>query len=150
MKKGNKENVLISACLLGVACRYDGKSVKKFDPTPFLDSYNFIPVCPEIYGGLETPRTPSERVEERVVMKNGKDVTEQFFKGANEALLLCKIFDCKFAVLKEKSPSCGSGLIYDGSFSGRLTKGDGVTAELLKANGITVIGESEAERLLEH
>ena len=148
MEKTVKENVLISACLLGLACRYDGRSVKKFDLTPYQERYNFIPVCPEVYGGLSTPRTPSERVKGRVVMKDGTDVTVQFQRGAEEALRLCRMFDCRIAILKEKSPSCGSGMIYDGSFKGRLTEGDGVTAEYLKSHGIKVLGESVAEALL--
>lgn len=142
------ENILVSACLLGIGCRYDGKH--KADPAVIRlgEKYNLIPVCPEIYGGLPTPRTPSERIGEKVVMKDGRDVTENYQRGALEALELCRIFNIKIAVFKERSPSCGKGRIYDGSFSGTLTERDGVTAELLMANGIRVIGESEINILL--
>ena len=142
------ENILISACLLGIGCRYDGKH--KADPSviKLKEKYNLIPVCPEIYGGLTTPRVPSERVGDLVLMKDGRDVTENYVRGAKEALALCRIFDVKTAVLKERSPSCGKGEIYDGSFSGTLTARDGVTAELLMSAGIRVLGENEINILL--
>lgn len=138
-----KKKVIISACLLGVKCRYDGKSNRLPDEklNELREKYELIPVCPECYGGLTTPRVPSERVGDRVLSKTGTDVTEQFERGAQAALYLAKLFDPDMAVLKENSPSCGSGTIYDGSFSGVLTSGDGVTAQLLKENGINVIGE---------
>lgn len=142
------ENLLISACLLGVACRYDGKSVKGVDAEALRDKYNLIPVCPEIYGGLPTPRTPSERQGEKTMMKDGRDVTENYKRGAEIAYQLCVEFDCKKALLKERSPSCGSGKIYDGSFTGTLIDGDGVTSEYLKGHGIEVFGESEVDKLL--
>lgn len=140
-----KKKVIISACLLGVKCRYDGKSNRLPDEklNELREKYELIPVCPECYGGLTTPRVPSERVGDRVLSKTGTDVTEQFERGAQAALYLAKLFDPDMAVLKENSPSCGSGTIYDGSFSGVLTSGDGVTAQLLKENGINVIGESK-------
>ena len=143
-----KENLIISACLLGTPCRYDGKSVKKIDVEPLLKKYNLIPICPEIYGGLSTPRVPSERQCERVVMKDGTDVTEAFNKGAMAALNFAKINGARRALLKAKSPSCGKGRIYDGSFSGALTEGDGVAAELLMASGIEVFSEDEIDKLL--
>lgn len=142
------ENILISACLLGVACRYDGKEGRAIDLSALSEKYHFIPVCPEIYGGLETPRTPSERVGDRVIMQDGRDVTENYIRGAEATLKLAKKFNCRIAILKERSPSCGSGYIYDGSFSKKLVTGDGVTAELLKKNGIKVVGEGEIEGLL--
>ena len=141
-------NLLISACLLGIECRYDGKSVKSVDIEALKEKYNLIPVCPEIYGGLTTPRCPSERVGERVMMKDGTDVTENYKRGALIAYKMCCIFNCKKALLKERSPSCGCGQIYDGSFSGRLTEGDGCTAELLKSKGINVIGESHIKKIM--
>lgn len=148
-KKGTeKMKMLISACLLGTACRYDGKE-KEMPLVKELASYvQLIPICPEQLGGLATPRVPSERRENRVVTKEGVDVTLNYEKGAKEALRLARFFDCKAAVLKERSPSCGHGKIYDGSFTGTLTEGDGVCAELLCKNGIRVYGESEIERLL--
>ena len=143
------ENILVSACLLGENCRYDGKAGKRIDIESLRKKYNLIPVCPEVLGGLPTPRTPSERVGERVVMKDGRDVTDNFMKGAREALKICEAFGCKRAILKERSPSCGRGMIYDGSFTGALKEGDGVTAQLLLEHGILVYGESEISKLLD-
>lgn len=142
-KEAENMNILISACLLGVNCRYDGKSkfIEKVDS--LKDKHNLIPVCPEIFGGLPTPREPAEIIGDRVLTKKGKDVTENYKRGAEEVLKLAKFFDCKLAILKERSPSCGYGKIYDGTFSGRLKDGNGVTAKLLIENGIKVIGESE-------
>ena len=136
------ENILVSACLLGVSCRYDGKSKPNEKIIALKDKYNLIPVCPEIMGGLPTPRIPSEICGEKVISENGTDVTKQYRKGAEETLRLAKIFDCKMAILKEKSPSCGYGRIYDGTFSKVLTDGNGITAELLIENGIKILGES--------
>ena len=139
-----KEPLLISACLLGEPCRYDGKS----KPLPaeqlqFLhERYELYPVCPESDGGLPTPRIPSERRGGRVVNRAGEDVSAQYARGAALALKQCREHDCRKALLKERSPSCGCGAIYDGSFTATLIPGDGVTAELLKAEGIEVIGES--------
>ncbi|MEE1043468.1 MAG: DUF523 domain-containing protein [Clostridia bacterium] len=140
-------NILVSACLLGVACRYDGKS-KPYTPViELMGKYNLIPFCPEITGGLTTPRPPSEIVGDKVLNNLNQDVTPQYTKGAQEALRVAKLYNCKYAILKEKSPSCGSGLIHNGKFDGGLTKGDGITAKLLKENGITVFGESEIQNI---
>lgn len=147
-KKKMKENLLISACLLGISCRYDGKSVRKVDIEALREKYNLIPICPEIYGGLPTPRVPSERVGDRVLMRDGRDVTENFNTGAVSALEIAKINGCTKALLKERSPSCGKEQIYDGSFTGALTEGNGVAAELLMKHGIAVYGEGEIENLL--
>lgn len=119
---------------------------------PLLDALprlRLVPVCPEILGGLPTPRTPSERQGERMVSKTGADVTAAYQKGAEEALRLARLFGCRKALLKERSPSCGRGQIYDGSFSGRLIPGDGVTARLLEQESIAVFGESQLQQLLE-
>ena len=141
--------LLISACLLGVCCRYDGAS----KPHPLVEAlaaeHTLIPVCPEQMGGLSTPRPPSERQGDRVVAKTGADVTAQYRKGAEEALRLCRLFHCDGAILKERSPSCGHGEIYDGSFTGTLVPGDGTAAELLTRQGIPVYGESQIQELLE-
>ena len=139
--------ILISACLLGACCRYDGAS--KAHPLAALlaERHTLVPVCPEQLGGLPTPRPPAERRGGRVVTQSG-DVTEQYLRGAEETLKLCKLLGCEAAVLKERSPSCGRGQVYDGTFSGTLTAGDGVTAELLVAHGIPVYGESQIEKLL--
>ena len=114
-----------------------------------LPRLRLVPVCPEILGGLPTPRTPSERQGERVVSKTGADVTAAYQKGAEEALRLARLFGCRKALLKERSPSCGRRQIYDGSFSCRLIPGDGVTARLLEQEGIAVFGESQLQQLLE-
>ena len=140
--------ILVSACLLGEACRYDGGS----KPHPLAEElarrHTLIPVCPEVLGGLPTPRPPAERQGGTVRTRSGIDVTDQYRRGAEETLRLCRLLGCEAAVLKERSPSCGRGQIYDGTFSGTLTAGDGVTAELLTANGIPVYGESQIETLL--
>lgn len=140
--------VLVSACLLGVGCRYDGQS-KAY---PLLDElcrrHEVVPVCPEIMGGLPTPRVPAERQGQRVVTKNGVDVTAQYRRGAEEVLRLARKLGCTVAVLKERSPSCGSGRVYDGTFTGTLTEGFGVAAEVLRAAGIRVLGESELATFL--
>ncbi len=138
-----KEKLLISACLLGVNCKYDGgtNTLPKATLDKLCESYELVPVCPEAYGGLTTPRLPSERLDGGVFAKNGTDVTEQYNRGAEAALRLCELFGIRKAILKEHSPSCGSGSIYDGSFTGTLIPGDGVTTELLKKHGITVVGE---------
>ena len=143
-----KENLLISACLLGICCRYDGRSVPCDRALALSERYNLIPICPEIYGGLPTPRTPSERVGNKVLMRDMTDVTENYQRGAIASYEIAKINGCKVAVLKEKSPSCGKGKIYDGSFSGTLTEGNGVAAEYLTSHGILVLGESEIDKLL--
>lgn len=142
--------ILISACLMGEKCRYDGKS-KPNDAVKLLkEHFELIPVCPEALGGLTVPRTPSEIVGERVLSEDGEDRTEQFIIGAQRALQIAKENGCKYAVMKEKSPSCGSGIIHDGSFSGQLIDGWGIAAKLLRDNGIRVVGESQIDELLRH
>lgn len=135
--------ILVSACLLGCSCRYDGKSKPCEAVIALADKHILIPVCPEIYGGLSTPRSPSEIVGDRVVNSLGKDVTAEYEKGAKETLKLAKKLGCDKAILKAKSPSCGKGKIYDGTFSGTLKDGSGITAKLLTASGIEVFTENE-------
>lgn len=142
--------LLISACLLGCPCRYDGASKPQAQCAALLARHTVVPVCPEKLGGLPTPRPPAERQGSRVVTAAGADVTRAYRRGAEEALRRCRVFGCEAAVLKERSPSCGCGAIYDGSFTALLTAGDGVTAELLKAEGIPVYGESRLAELLEN
>ncbi|MBQ7638540.1 MAG: DUF523 domain-containing protein [Clostridia bacterium] len=137
--------ILVSACLLGCECRYDGKSCKNDAVLALKAEHTLFPVCPEQLGGLPTPRQPSERQGDKVVMKTGVDVTNEYMKGANEALRIAKTLNIKKAVLKANSPSCGKGVIYDGSFTGRKCPGNGVTAQLLSENGIEVFTESETE-----
>lgn len=141
-------NILVSACLLGVQCRYDGTGKPLSAMERLMAKHTCIPVCPEQLGGMPTPREPSERRGVGVYARSGQDVTARFRRGAEETLRLCGLYNCRTAVLKERSPSCGHNEIYDGTFSKVLTDGDGVTAELLRANGIRVLGESEIEQLL--
>lgn len=141
-------NILVSACLLGVKCRYDGASKPNDAVLALKERYTLIPVCGEVFGGLPTPRNPSERVGDRVMSICGDDVTEQYSRGAQEVLNLARLYGCKAAILKERSPSCGSGKIYDGTFLGTLTAGYGVTAELLQRFGIRIYGESEIEKFI--
>ena len=144
-----KMNVLVSACLLGVNCRYKGDGQKLEGIERLMECAGVIPVCPEVYGGLTTPRTPAERCGDKVLMRDGRDVTEQFYRGAQEAVNLAKLFDVKYALLKERSPSCGAGEIYDGSFTGAKAAGNGVAAEMLMKSGVSVYGESRFEELIE-
>lgn len=146
-----RKRILVSACLLGVCCRYDGRGNPSAQVLDLLkrDDLELIPVCPEQLGGLPTPRLPSECVEDRIINRAGEDVTDQFQRGAAEALRLARSYGCDVAVLKERSPSCGCGRIYDGSFTGTLTEGNGVTTELLLSAGIQVVGESRIEQLTE-
>lgn len=146
----NGMKLLISACLLGVPCRYDGASKSCPEMEALLKQHTCIPVCPEQLGGLSTPRLPAERRGEGVFTREGGDVTAQFRRGAEITLELARQYGCEAAVLKERSPSCGRGIIHDGTFSSGLTAGDGVTAELLEANGIPVYGESRVGELLSH
>ncbi|MBQ1235647.1 MAG: DUF523 domain-containing protein [Oscillospiraceae bacterium] len=137
------ENLLVSACLLGFECKYSGGSNKLSDEyiAQLKAKYRLIPVCPETAGGLPVPRDPSERLGDKVISSKGKDVSAQFNKGAEIALYLARRYGCKKALLKRNSPSCGGEFIYDGSFSGTLIPGEGVTAELLRAEGLEIMGE---------
>lgn len=133
---------------MGINCRYNGKSEIIKELEELKNKYNLIPVCPEIYGGLKTPRNPAERVNNKVLTNNGEDVTDNYKKGAEEILKLAKFYDCKYAILKERSPSCGFGRIYDGTFSKTIKDGNGVTADLLAKNDVKIIGESKIQELL--
>ncbi len=137
--------LLVSACLLGCACRYDGGSKPCEAALRLAEKHELFPVCPEQLGGLPTPRPPAEIRGERVVSREGADVTAAYQKGAEEALRLCRLLRADGAVLKARSPSCGKGQVYDGSFSGALAPGDGIAARLLQAHGIPVWTEHEAE-----
>lgn len=145
-----RPRMLISACLLGVDCRYDGGGQALGMLEELLERFELIPVCPEQLGGLPTPRTPSERRGDRVVSRDALDVTDAFLRGARQACRLARIYGVKLALMKARSPSCGSGKIYDGSFSGRTIPGDGVAAEALKAMGVTVCSEEDLSTLLDH
>ena len=137
-------NILVSRCLLGEACRYDGAS-KPVEEIRQLEKegHTLIPVCPEVEGGLPTPRPPAEICEDQQVFNNiGINVTAYYQAGACKALKLARRYGCTIAILKEKSPSCGNEQIYDGSFTGTLIPGQGITAKLLTHHGIRVFGES--------
>lgn len=142
-------NILVSACLLGENCKYSGGNnlAPGLKETLSERGYTIVPVCPECMGGLPTPRVPAERVGERVMNRVGEDVTAQFRKGARAALEAALEHGCTEAVLKKNSPSCGCGTIYDGTFTGTLMVGDGVTAQLLKAHGVTVYNEDTYDQL---
>lgn len=133
---------LISACLLGTPCRYDGKS-KEIPQTirAIMRAHTLIPICPEVLGGLPTPRPSAERQGDAVVNREGRDVTENYLRGAHEAARLARLYGANGVILKERSPSCGTALIYDGSFGGRLIPGEGVTAEVLRRAGIAVYSD---------
>ena len=153
-----KKPLLISACLLGIPCRYDGKvkagvfGKKELTLEAFLpqleEKYTLVPYCPEIYGGLPTPRIPSERVGDKVIGRDGRDVTEEYFRGAAYGLSLCQTLGIEVALTKAKSPACGKGHIYDGTHTGTLTLGNGVLIDALMHAGITVFNEDEADNLL--
>ena len=134
-----KEKILVSACLLGTNCKYNGENNYSKEIMEFLKDYEIIPVCPEIMGGLPTPRPASEIVGNKVMTINNNDVTQNYQKGAEETLKIAQLLGVKKALLKAKSPSCGNGKIYDGTFSGILIDGDGITTKLLKENDIEVI-----------
>ena len=139
--------ILVSACLLGLRVRYDGKSKPCEAVIRLMKKHELIPVCAEVFGGLPTPRVPAERVGDRVIAKDGRDVTAEYVRGAEEIARLAQMYHCTHAILKEKSPSCGKGRIYDGTHTGTLTAGNGVLAELLMEMGVEVIGETEIDRL---
>lgn len=151
-------NILVSACLLGVNCKYSGGNNSCERLAAYLERYNLIPVCPEQLGGLSTPRAAAEIqngngkdvLEEKAEIRdcNGENVTGAFTRGAAETLKLAKLYDCKLAILKAKSPSCGYGKIYDGSFSGKQRDGNGVCAELLSDSGIIILNEENFESLI--
>ncbi|WP_347357827.1 DUF523 domain-containing protein [Bdellovibrio sp.] len=129
---------IVSACLSGVHCRYDCKAQTRSSIEEMVQKGDAIPVCPEQLGGLPTPRPPAERIGDKVLTNKGIDVTAEYQRGAEEALRIAKLAGATEALLKSKSPMCGCGKIYDGTFSGNQKDGDGVFAELLKKNGIKV------------
>lgn len=144
---------ICSACLLGIKCRYDGESKANEKVLELSQKEILIPVCPEQLGGQSTPRKDAEiysgngndvlENKAKVVEPSGNNVTTEFINGAEEVLKIAKLFNINEAILKQKSPSCGCGKIYDGTFSKNLINGDGVTTALLKKNGIKVISEDD-------
>ena len=142
------ERILISACLVGENVKYNGGNNKNPLISKLLEKYELVPFCPEVEGGLPTPRHPSEQRGEQVVNDIDEDVTDEFNRGADLALNICLYLKITKAILKERSPSCGVHEIYDGSFSHKVIPGMGVTAALLKRKGITIYSEDEIPELL--
>lgn len=147
---------IVSACFAGINCRYDKRHNRIADIQELVEKGEAVPVCPEVLGGLSTPRNPAEIVggdgedvldgKARVIDNQGNDVTEAFVRGAYEALNMAQSVGAKEAILKEKSPSCGSCQIYDGQFRGVKKAGQGVTAALLRRHGIKVVSEETLEK----
>ncbi len=135
--------ILVSACLLGLPCRYDGTGKADERLLALAKTHQLIPVCPEQLGGLPTPRPSAERHGSRVLTRDERDLTTAFTKGAEQTLYLAQLYGCRIAILKANSPSCGNGQVYDGTFSGRLVPGDGLAAALLKQNGLTILSEQD-------
>ncbi len=133
--------ILVSGCLMGDKCRYDGKICKNSQVIDYLKDKAYIKVCPEVMGGLDIPRIPAEIVEDKVMTKLGQDVTHEFNLGAQLTLKIAQENNVQLAILKAKSPSCGYGQVYDGSFSGKLIEKNGITSELLLKNKIKIINE---------
>ena len=142
------ERILISACLVGDNVKYDGGNNKNSLIDKLLEKYELVPFCPEVEGGLPTPRHPSEQKGDGVINDIGENVTENFERGAELAYNICLFLKIKKAILKERSPSCGVHLIYDGSFSHKVIDGSGVTAKYLKEKGIEIFNEDEIDSLL--
>ena len=137
------KKILVSACLFGNNCRYKGDNCLSEKLLALGKDNVLIPVCPEQLGGLSTPRRPAERVGDKIISDKGVDVTGEYTRGAELAVMIAKANNADYCVLKANSPSCGSGKIYDGTFSGVLTEGSGVFASMLAAQGIEVITEKE-------
>ena len=142
-----KESILVSACLLGDNCKYNGGNNLCEDLIKFLNDFKVIKICPECFGGLTTPRVPAEIIGDKVINKDGIDVTDNYQSGAKISLELAGKHHAKMAILKAKSPSCGVGMIYDGTFSNTLVHGDGICAKLLKANNIELYTENNYQEI---
>ena len=138
-------NILVSGCLLGIDCRYKGDNCLCSQVAELAKEHTLIAVCPEQLGGLPTPRDPSERQGDRVISVNGADVTKNYLAGAEAALRLALLNGVKIAILKSRSPSCGSGLIYDGTFTGTLVPGDGCFAAMLREEGVPLYTEKDRD-----
>jgi uncharacterized protein YbbK (DUF523 family) len=135
--------IIVSGCLADIKCRFDGKSKPCEEVIRLVAEGKAVPICPEQLGGLPTPRLPAESIVGKVIQSDGRDVTEQFQNGAEEAIKIAHMVGAKTAILKARSPSCGSGKIYDGSFSGVLVDRDGVFAAICRQNGIDVKTEED-------
>ena len=142
------EKILISACLIGDKTRYDGKGNRSAYIDELLEHFELVPFCPEVEGGLRVPRERCEIKDDRVVTETGRDVTHQFETGAEKAFNICLYLGIRYAILVDKSPSCGSSQIYDGTFRNRLINNEGVTARYLKSKGITIIPDHKIPEFL--
>lgn len=134
--------ILVSKCLLGENCRYAGDNCKNEKVLALAKDNELIGVCPEVLGGLPTPRDPGERVGDKVISKTGRDITKEYVSGAERALEIAENEGVDYCIFKSKSPSCGTGLIYDGTFTGKMTEGNGVAAELFIKHGYQVKNEN--------
>ena len=139
--------ILVSACLLGIKCRYDGAEKLNEAVARLAEKHELVPFCPEIYGGLPTPREPSEIRNGRVYTRSGRDVTAEYEKGAEMALKAARMLGCECAVLQDRSPSCGIGYVHNGLFDGGLVEGDGKTAELMRQAGIRLVPASQVNEI---
>ncbi len=140
-------NILVSACLLGCNCKYDGKNNYNQSVVDLSEKHRLIPVCPEVEGGMKVPRKPVEIVNAEIMNIDLENFTKIFKKGAEIALIRARDNKCQIAILKSNSPSCGYGYVYDGTFSGHLIKGNGITADLLSESGIKIYNEQEIEKI---
>lgn len=139
--------ILVSNCLLGANCKYNGGNNFSAEIVEILKKHEIIPVCPETFGGLKAPRLPAEIVGDKVLFKDGSDATQAFMCGAEKTLEIAKKEGATVAILKANSPSCGNGVIYDGSFTGKKVQGYGVTAKMLIDNGIRVLSDTDIEEI---
>lgn len=142
--------ILISSCLLGNNCKWNGRSNARELIMSIKDKVEFIPVCSEVLGGLPIPRIPSEIVGDKVINEINLDVTNHFLEGAEKVLQIAKDNNVKYAIFKERSPSCGVHQIYNGKFERTATEGKGITTRLLEKNGIRVYSDEEIEMLIKH
>lgn len=143
-----KQKLMISSCLLGLPAKYNGEQIVHPLIEALEEKYDLIAICPETLGGLGIPREPAELRGSRALTKSGQDVTQEYETGAGVALDIAKGLSIKKAVLKERSPSCGHGLIHDGTFTDGMVEGDGICTKLFIKNGIEVFRESDIEKLL--
>lgn len=141
-------NVLISTCLMGVNCKYNGGNNLVDNLDKLIEKCTLIPVCPEQMGGLSTPRNPCEIVGQEVISYDSDNCTEEYVRGAEEAIKLMKLYDCKYAILKAKSPSCGYKEIYDGTFSHTVIEGNGVFAQKLLEYGVKIYTEDQIDEFI--
>ena len=133
----------VSSCLLGINCKYNGQSNKNEGIIKLKEKYELVPICPEVLGGLSTPRIPAEIIKDKVINKEGIDVTKNYNNGANKALQILKENNINIVILKSKSPSCGRDKVYDGTFSHVLIDGQGISAKLFSKNNITIYDEND-------